>query len=273
MRVGDYALMMNSRSWCRVQSCQQSGCHRMLDKLHRKRPFRGSIILLSQTCLHRLTLHRFLHGGPVRSRNGHGHREFADHDQIWCKVQCWRQTTRGNMLDNLLRKCKVPKTRGFRYVSRRGAGLGTCVSLSCNAMLMYFGHHSVVIMAFAALCSWVSYMISDPAMDRLTEGMLQLGSDIKHLEERMDKRMEAISSSVRQDMLLMESRMQTSLLKLEYRVNARFENLQVSLGTAPGTPPGIDEDVMADLNIYAYTSRDDSELRERIAAAFKEDRI
>ena len=178
------------------------------------------------------------------------------------------------MLDNLHRK---RNPLGFKHVIKRSAGCGTCMCLSFNAVLMHFGHHSVIVMAFAALCSWVSYMISDPAMDQLTESIARLEKSMESNAAAFRRDIENLRCDVGEDMVKMEARMQArlqgTLLALERRVNARFDNLHVSLGTAPGTPAGIDEDVMADLDIYAHDCRDDSELRERIAGAFTEDNI
>lgn len=166
-----------------------------------------------------------------------------------------------------------PTPLGFKYVIKRSAGCGTCMCLSFNAVLMYFGHHSVIVMAFAALCSWLSYMISDPAMNQLTESITKLESSMESNAATFRRDIEDLRRDVGEDVMKMEARMQGTLLALERRVNARFDNLRVSLGTAPGTPAGIDEDVMADLDIYAHDCRDDSELRERIAGAFTEDNI
>ena len=146
---------------------------------------------------------------------------------------------------------ETPKPLGFKYVIKCSSGCGTCMCLSFNAVLMYFGHHSVVVMAFAALCSWVSYILSDPAMDQLTESVT-----------RLERSIESNTATLHRHILV-----------LEERINSRFNNLHVSLGTAPGNPPGIDEDVMAALDKRAHLHRDDSELRERVTAALTEDKI
>lgn len=112
----------------------------------------------------------------------------------------------------------------------------TCASATYSAWLIYSAQRPVVSVMISAAMTWLSVFLGDPwgkeATERIESSMSRLCEAMQGLEERMDARMQGL-----------EERLNERMQGLEERVNVRFDNLEISIGTPPGAPAGVDETV------------------------------
>jgi hypothetical protein len=124
-----------------------------------------------------------------------------------------------------------------RKVIKRVAVLAGCAGISYSLWLAYCNESTVPGLMLSTITTWINWLVGDPVQDEILATL--------------------------QTMNTTNVGMQASIERLEREMNRRFDNLQVSLGTPPGAPAGVDETTVQGDPTWTRAPDEDTEERLR----------